>query len=314
MYSYFHNYKSNPSSKNLIYSLYLSLLFPQSINISMSTSYCLLDGGKATNLGQPVEKEKFVLDLETKAGTRQHRHKTMTTPDRGFPTNDDVTKKARTRRKEERTKQKLKLKQGHKKKRRKLPRPHPHTSPIARDATTPRRRRSKWGSANSRQLWARTKNKKERLGRPGAARSGLISKTQTTMMTMENGNEVHNQQERKIRSGCELYSFSFRFSVSGKLCRHPSVSIYVCAALVWVSIFWMCVCVCKDDSLLFLISLQREMNEEPRGKRENLKERENETKDTATESLSAKFPAHWRPPAPSPPPLLAKLAATAARH
>lgn len=65
--------------------------------------------------------------------------------------------------------------------------------------------------------------------------------------------------------------------------------MYVCVCVcVWVSI-----CVCKDDSLLFLISLQKEMNEgrqnwEP-GKRENLKERENEAKDTAIRSLSAKF-------------------------
>jgi len=75
----------------------------------------------------------------------------------------------------------------------------------------------------------------------------------------------------------------------------------VCAG-VWVSI-----CVCKDDSLLFLISLQKEMNEGGRnwepGKRENLKERrENEAKDTAIQSLSAKF-SRLSPPfttAPSP--------------
>lgn len=93
--------------------------------------------------------------------------------------------------------------------------------------------------------------------------------------------------------------------------------MYVCVCVcVWVSI-----CVCKDDSLLFLISLQKEMNEgrqnwEP-GKRENLKERENEAKDTAIRSLSAKFSRlspPFTPPLADFPPPQAKLAAAAARH
>lgn len=119
------------------------------------------------------KKEEFVLDLETKAG----RHKTMTTPD---PDNDDdVTKKARTRRKEKRTKQKLKLKQGHRKKskeKRHPARPHPNPKPQT----------ERESEEDSRQLWVKYggDGSSGRRQGDGAGRTGLISKTQTTMMTM----------------------------------------------------------------------------------------------------------------------------------
>lgn len=90
---------------------------------------------------------------------------------------------------------------------------------------------------------------------------------------------MHNQQESKI-VGANFTHFHLGPPANFPgILRHLFLPIYT----------YIYVCVCKDDSLLFLISLQKEklragkMRGKPQGAREN------EAKDTATRSLSAKF-------------------------